>query len=232
MASGLISLMKRRLAILATALASTCPLPARDVAPPLQRVVFVHGIFQPGYWAFGTLRRRLEAQGISCMAPSLHPCDGRDGLEMLAQQLKAEINQRFGPREHFSIVAFSMGGLVSRYYLQELEGAKRCDCFITLATPHHGTTMAWLYGGLGARQMRPGSEFLAQLEQTENRLGKMPVSSFRTPYDLIIVPSTSSVWQRAENAEFAVLAHPLMTRSAAVVAAVEARLFRRAQPMK
>jgi triacylglycerol lipase len=217
--------MKRRIALLTASLASAAPLPAREPVPPTQRVVFVHGIFQPGNWAFGTLRRRLEAQGVECMAPSLKPCDGRDGLEKLAAQLKSEIHQRFGPREHFSIVAFSMGGLVSRYYLQELDGAKRCDRFITLATPHHGTNIAWLYGGEGARQMRPGSEFLARLQQSENRLGKMPVSSFRTPYDLVILPATNSVWERAENAEFPVIAHPLMTRSNEVVSAVEQRLF-------
>ncbi len=222
--------MKRRIALLTASLASAAPLPAREAAPPAQRVVFVHGIFQPGHWAFGTLRRRFEALGVECIAPSLKPCDGRDGLEKLAVQLKLEINQRFGAREHFSIVAFSMGGLVSRYYLQELDGAKRCDRFITLASPHHGTHIAWLYGGEGARQMRPGSEFLARLQQSEHRLGKMPVTSFRTPYDLVILPATSSIWERAENAEFPVLAHPLMTRSNAVVSAVEERIFGLVKP--
>lgn len=217
--------MKRRLAILSAVVAGAAPLSAGEPAVPVQRVVFVHGIFQPGHWAFGTLRRRLEAQGIECIAPTLTPCDGREGLEKLAAQLKNEINQQFGPREHFSIVAFSMGGLVSRYYLQELDGAGRCDRFITLSTPHHGTQIAYLYGGEGARQMRPGSEFLARLQKSESRLGKMPVSSFRTPFDLIILPTTSSVWERAENAEFPVIAHPLMTRSDAVVSAVEERLF-------
>lgn len=217
--------MKRRLALLSAGLASATPLPAREVAPPVQRVVFVHGIFQRGDWAFGTLRRRLEAQGIECMNPSLKPCDGRDGLEKLAAQLKSEIDGHYGPREHFSIVAFSMGGLVSRYYLQELDGAKRCDRLVTLATPHHGTNVAFLYGGEGARQMRPGSQFLARLQQTEGRLGKMPVTSFRTPYDFVVLPTTSSVWQRAENAEFPVIAHTLMTRSDQVVTAVEERLF-------
>ncbi len=217
--------MKRRLALFTAGLASATPLPALEPAAPVQRVVFVHGIFQPGNWAFGTLRRRLEAQGIECIAPSLKPCDGREGLEKLADQLKNEINQQFGPREHFSIVAFSMGGLVSRYYLQELDGAGRCDRFITLSTPHHGTQIAYLYGGEGARQMRPGSEFLSRLQRSESRLGRMPVSSFRTPFDLVILPATSSVWERAENAEFPVIAHPLMTRADAVVSAVEERLF-------
>lgn len=215
--------MLRRLALFSAGLASAAPLPARE--QPLQRVVLVHGIFQRGDWAFGALRRRLEAQGIECLAPSLKPCDGRDGLEKLAAQLRTEIDQRFGAREHFSIVGFSMGGLVSRYYLQELGGAKRCDRFVTLATPHHGTNIAWCYGGEGARQMRPGSSFLARLQQSEYRLGKMPVSSFRTPFDLVIVPTTSSVWQRAENLEFPVIAHPLMTGSNQVVTAVEERLF-------
>ena len=67
-------------------------------------------------------------------------------------------------------------------------------------------------------------------KQSEGRLGRMPVTSFRTPYDLVIVPSTSSVWDRAENAEFPVLAHPLMTRANQVVSAVEERIFGLVKP--
>lgn len=217
--------MIRRLALMTAGLFGAAPLPARDAGPPVQRVVFVHGIFQRGDWAFGTLRRRLEARGIECIAPSLMPCDGRDGLEKLAGQLKSEINRHFGPRERFSLVAFSMGGLVSRCYLQELGGAARCDRLITLGTPHNGTKTAYFYGGEGARQMRPGSEFLARLSHSEGRLGTMPVTSFRTPFDLVIIPSTSSIWERAENAEFPVIAHPLLTRANQVVDAVEERLI-------
>ena len=73
--------------------------------------------------------------------------------------------------------------------------------------------MAQLFYGEGARQMRPGSEFLAHLEATEDRLGKMPVVSYRTPADLIIRPTNSSEWDRAENLSVPCPLHPMMTYS-------------------
>ena len=72
--------------------------------------------------------------------------------------------------------------------------------------------------------MRPGSEFLRQLAKTESSLGKIPVASYRTPLDLMILPSRSSKWQRAVNLDFTVLLHPLMLHSKPLIADIEARL--------
>jgi len=191
---------------------------------PVTRVVMVHGIFQTEWRCFGFLRRDLEERGVECLVPSLKPADGRDGLPVLAEQLKREIDARFGPKDRIVLVGFSMGGLVSRHYLQELGGAKRCDAFFTISTPHHGTAMAHLCYGEGARQMRCGSPWLAHLAQTEHRLGKMPIVSYRTPADLVIIPSCSSEWARAENISVACALHPLMTASPKVRKDILSRL--------
>lgn len=194
--------------------------PARD-----QRVVLVHGFLESGT-TFKMLKRRLEKRGVEVFVPRLVHNDGRGGLENLAVHLKQDIDTKFGPTRPISIVAFSMGGLVSRQYLQNLGGAERCERFITISSPHHGTKAAWLYPTLGAEEMRPGSHFLAGLQQTEGRLGKMPVTSYRTPLDLVILPPSSSVWDRADNLEFPILLHPFMLNSNAVLSDVEQRLTR------
>ena len=72
--------------------------------------------------------------------------------------------------------------------------------------------------------MRPGSPFLTSLQNSQDRLGKIPVTSYRTPMDLIILPPKSSVWDRAENLEFPVLMHPLMLTSKPVMSDIENRL--------
>lgn len=179
---------------------------------PAKRAVLVHGIFQNDWRCFGFLRHDLEQRGIECLVPSLKPADGRDGLPVMARQLQHEIQGRFG-NERVVVIAFSMGGLISRYYLQELGGAERCDGLVTISTPHHGTKAAHLFYGEGARQMRPGSEFLTHLAATEDRLGSMPAVSYRTPADLVILPSTSSEWSRAENISVPCPLHPMMTFS-------------------
>jgi triacylglycerol lipase len=174
-----------------------------------ERVVMVHGIFQNGH-NFYPLKKRLEKAGHDCLVPSLKPADARSGIETLADQLRLAIEEKWGKNADFHIVAHSMGGLISRYYLQELGGHEHCHSLITLATPHHGTTAAYLYPGKGAWQMRPKSEFLQQLESSEDRLSKVTLISYRTPLDLIILPSTSSHWELAQNHKVWAPAHPLV----------------------
>jgi triacylglycerol lipase len=191
--------------------------------PRYDKVVLVHGILEDGV-SFEPLRQRLVSHGIQCHVPQLKPSDARDGIDKLAESLKEGIDKEFGPDERFALVGFSMGGLVSRYYLQNLGGAERCETFITVSSPPHGTKMAYAYPGKGARQMRPGSPFLKELEATEDRLGDIPVVSYRTPMDLIILPTESSVWERAENHSHPVILHPLMLYSKPVLDDIEKRM--------
>ena len=226
--------MKRReaLAIVLASLAIAGCVPAGKATPPPRRkgrrpiVVFVHGLFQNGDVSFGKLRRRLEARGIECFAPSLTPADAHAGLDKLAAQLKERIDARFDADERFSVVGFSMGGLIARYYLQELGGAARCDRLFTVSTPHHGTWSSWGYPGEGARQMQPGSPFLKRLEASENRLGTMPVVSYRSTFDPVILPPDSPVWKCAENREFTGYVHLWITRNEPLIEDLEARLIR------
>ncbi|MFK7849475.1 MAG: esterase/lipase family protein [Akkermansiaceae bacterium] len=205
--------------IFATAV-SCHPQPAK---PRYDRVVMVHGIFEDGK-AFDSLKKRLENHGVECYIPRLKPPSGAPGLDKVAEELKKDIDQKFGKEDPIAIVAFSMGGLVSRYYLQNLGGAERCEKFITVSTPHHGTKVAKTLTTRGAKQMRIGSDFLQELKETEGTLGDMPVVSYRTPLDLIILPTTSSVWDRAENHSFNIALHPLMLHSNSVLDHIEKHL--------
>jgi triacylglycerol lipase len=202
--------------IFATAV-SCHPQPAK---PRYDRVVMVHGIYEDGK-AFDSLKKRLETNGVKCFVPRLKPSSGSPGLDNLAKDLKKDIDNEFGDTEPIVIVGFSMGGLVSRYYLQKLGGAERCQKFITISTPHNGTKVAYMLPTRGAMQMRPGSDFLRELEETENTLGDMPIVSYRTPMDLIILPTTSSVWDRAENKSYNVVLHPLMLHTNSVLTDIE-----------
>ncbi len=189
-----------------------------------KNIVLVHGFLETGT-CFKMLKRRIEKYGGNCLVVRLTPSDGRGGLEKLALQLRQDIDAKFGVEESVSIVAFSMGGLVSRHYLQCLDGAPRCENFITISTPHHGTNTAWLYPSKGANQMRPGSQFLANLTASESELGTIPITSYRTPMDLMILPATSSIWQRAENLQYPIILHPLMLTSKPILADIMQRLF-------
>lgn len=59
------------------------------------------------------------------------------------------------------IIASSMGGLVSRSYIKQGGAFER---LITIATPHHGSSLTDLIGVFhGIQDMEPGSDFLNQL---------------------------------------------------------------------
>jgi len=203
-----------------------------SAAPSATRdVILVTGFLDRGS-IFNPLKKRLEAQGHRCHVTSLKPSDGRGGLEAIAAGLKKEIETAYGPKRKISIVAFSMGGLVSRHYLQELGGASRCESFITLSTPHQGTHAAWFYPSQGAVEMRPGSAFLAKLKASEDRLSKIHVSSIYTPMDLVILPAHHSQWERAENLTFPVVLHNLMPSSSCVMKEIIRQLDAPARPLR
>jgi triacylglycerol lipase len=70
--------------------------------------------------------------------------------------------------ERIDLVGHSEGGLIGRYYVQKLEGARRVRHLVTLGTPHRGTR--WAYSGRlvrhvlpSLRQMAPGSPLLRDL---------------------------------------------------------------------
>jgi len=64
-------------------------------------------------------------------------------LDQLGQQV-ANYVSTFAPEQPFDIVGFSMGGIVSRYYVQRLWGIDRVQRLHYAGFPHHGTWMAYL----------------------------------------------------------------------------------------
>lgn len=217
----------KRLMLAALGFASSPLAHSREIEgkPVADAAVLVHGIFEDGT-KFAKLKKRLEARGIGCITPKLRYQDGTGGLDSLAAHLKEDIDRAFGPDRRIIVIGFSMGGLVARSYLQDFGGASRCASFITISSPHHGTALAWTYPSKGVVQMRKSSEFLTALEESERNLGNIPVVSYRTPTDLMILPYTSSVWDRAENVEIPVIAHPVMLQSNRVITDIERRLVK------
>ena len=191
---------------------------------PVTTAVLVHGIWENEHRAFRGLREQLENRGVRCIVPSLRPATAHHGLAPLAAQLDAAVANALAPGERCVVIAYSMGGLVSRHWLQHLGGIDRCDAFITISTPHHGTRMAFAHPGRGAAEMRPDSGFIAALAETEDRLAGLPIASYRTPWDGVIVPSVNSIWQLATNIEIPCFLHARMTNHPALHADLFQRL--------
>jgi triacylglycerol lipase len=153
----------------------------------------------------------LSARGFRPLAVDLSPSNGAVGLEDLAAQLNTFVERELAPDEPFDLVGFSMGGLVSRYYVQCLGGAERVGRLITISSPHQGTYWAWIASNAGSRQMRPGSAFLRELNRDITALERVRHASIWTPLDLMILPAKSS--RLGEDFQLIIGLHALMPRS-------------------
>ena len=191
-----------------------------------QKAVFlVHGIDDTTV-LFDRLRPWLEAGGWTVYAHNLFPNNGDAGVDELAAQVARHVEASLDSAQPLDIVGFSMGGLVSRYYVQRLAGSRSVRRLITISAPHRGTWTAYLRNNPGARQMRPGSRFLEELNQDLQPLRNVVFTSIWTPLDLMIVPARSSVIASAKSVPVCVPAHPLMMRDRRVLRLVEQVLLR------
>jgi triacylglycerol lipase len=192
--------------------------------PPLtpeRPVILVHGFVDTSI-KLRPMANYLRKRGWTVYTPTLKPGNAAAGLEPLAAQLKAYTNEHCGPAQPVDLVGFSMGGLICRYYVQRLGGAPRVRHLVTISSPHHGTWMAYASGSLGARQMRPNSAFLNDLNSDTAPLKQLRFTW--TPLDLMILPPRSSRMDFGKEELIWMPAHPLMVWSPACMRAVAAAL--------
>ena len=185
-------------------------------------ILLVHGIDDTGI-RFKRVRSFLLAKGfVTVTAMDILPPDGSISIEKMASQVQeaTQALQRATQSEKIDIVAYSMGALATRYFIQRQGGCSMVRRFISLAAPHHGTYMAHFRGGAGCRQMRPGSSLLRDLNGDPDPWGKVSVHSFWSPLDLMIVPASSSQLSQADNRTFAVLIHPWIASDPRVMACI------------
>ncbi|TAE95033.1 MAG: lipase, partial [Oscillatoriales cyanobacterium] len=128
----------------------------------------------------------------------------------LAKQLADYISETFDPEQAIDIVGYSMGGIVSRYYVQRLGGINRVQRFITISSPHKGTLTAYSLRLPGYLDMRPDSGLLRDLNQDATMLKRINFTSMWTPFDVMILPSHSSQMPVGKEVKLNVLLHRQM----------------------
>lgn len=173
----------------------------------------------------------LRQAGFSSVHTMNYVAWGREGVPELAARLAdrvAEIRRLTGA-EKVHIVAHSMGGVLLRYYVQELGGDAFVDTAITIASPHEGTLAARAGVGPGARDMRPGSSVMRRLAAGVRRTDVRWVA-FYSNLDLLIQPAPSAMLRHPrfhatnilvkDQGHLTIMMAPVVARS--VVAQLEA----------
>ncbi|MGK7878626.1 MAG: esterase/lipase family protein [Crocosphaera sp.] len=173
-------------------------------------VLLIYGIYNTSA-RFKAMKKYLTNLGWLVHCLSLKPNNGNAHLETLAQQVDNYIDNNFDPKQPIDLVGFSMGGLVTRYYLQRLGGVEKVQRYINISSPNNGTRTAYLLPNPGIKQMRPNSQFLQELNKdVETTLNQIDVTVIWTPYDLMIFPPSSSKMGIGEEIQLPVLIHRQM----------------------
>lgn len=193
--------------VLATSLAlAAMRMPEPSTVPASARLD-VPVVLVPGWLGTGRdladMRIRLMAVGLDGTAvrtltfrdPTGSNVDHAAEIDSLVQEVRAETGA-----ELVDIVAHSMGGLATRWYLGSLPDAPiRRVAF--LGTPHRGTLAAHLAWGDGRDDMLPDSPFLEALNARPALPDGVEAITVRTPIDTRVLPGESATLPGVQDYE-------------------------------
>lgn len=185
-------------------------------------VLLVHGfVCNRGFWLpwMHALRRRGQAYASVNLEPVFGPIDKYIPLIETAVQ-RAE--HAGGPRP--VLVCHSMGGLAARAWLASAPGnPARVARIITLGSPHHGTWLGHFSHVPNGRQMRPGNDWLEDLQRRERaQRPRDTYAAFVCWYssaDNIVFPASTAALPGADNRFLAATPHVGMAFEPAVMEA-------------
>jgi len=133
-------------------------------------VVLVHGFLDTWYtpwWKY--LKKYLRSEGyddIYMVNVGNVPGTTVGSPRRYANKVRATVEQAYDSGGEVDIIAHSMGGLDSRWYIEEMNGEDYVEDLVTLSTPHRGTEVTRLIPFVsGAREMEPGSDFIRTLNE-------------------------------------------------------------------
>lgn len=182
--------------------AITCGQPQDDEVHDTP-VLLVHG-FGHNRSAWMVLDRHLRKAGFT----NVHTLNYNPFLQDVPE-IAARLKERVellraitgAPRVH--LVGHSLGGVVIRWFVQELGGSEMVDTAITVASPHRGTLTALGVAPFGrtAKQLLPGSEVLTRLNARPLAAAAPGVRwiAFYSNLDLLVQPGSSGKLDGAEN---------------------------------
>jgi pimeloyl-ACP methyl ester carboxylesterase len=158
--------------------------------PPGRRVVaFVHGWGAAGA-VFEPLRERVERE------LSLPTVDFTYRSSWSFERVTAALAERLDPLardgREIDLVGHSLGGLLSRWWVQEMDGAAGVRRVVTLATPHAGTRSARIAPGPLREALLPGSPVVQRLAAGRARAARIAHTAFVAGADLMVTPPASA----------------------------------------
>lgn len=156
-------------------------------------VLLVPGYAEPSWYFLYGLYRQLKKEGLQVEGINLFPnfATAEEQARKLQERV-ADMKARYDV-DRVELVVHSFGGIISRYYIQNLGGKDHVRNLITIATPHHGTYTAYLGPGKSADQMRYNSPFIQALNAKGYAYAPVKYTSIWSNIDEIVIPPRSAV---------------------------------------
>ena len=190
-------------------------------------VLLVHGLVD-NRSVFSVMHRSLRRRGFTDVctwnySPLL--TDIARGAADLGAHIERICEQTGHDRVH--VVGHSLGGLISRYYVQRRGGDRRVESLVTLGTPHQGSVWAHVVPTPLIRQLRPGSPVLQELAEPAPTC-RTPITAIYSDLDQMVVPTSSGRCEhpdlQARNVLFRGVGHMSLPRHRGVVDEVASTL--------
>lgn len=148
-------------------------------------VVLLHGLFATA-GVLRPMRRAVELEAPAFTASLSYAPSA--GVVSVAHRL-AELVRALPSGVRVHLVGHSMGGVVVRWYVQELGADSRVVQTVSLASPFNGTERARMWPTPAGRDITPGSRVLERLRQGGAR--ELPHLSVVADSDTIITRDAS-----------------------------------------
>jgi len=182
-------------------------------------IFLIHGLWNNPK-LFEKLLKKIKKDDYQLYSPHLPHKYGNTSLRRLACDLDSQIEELVGPKIEIDVVGFSMGGLISRLWLQNHNGFLRTKRFFSIGTPHFGTYTAQMIPSFlmpGIAEMKRGSSLLSQLNNDLTPLERVQCTSFYTKWDLMSFPGWQAKLAIGNSYQLPVLTHKeLITNSSSL----------------
>lgn len=159
-------------------------------------VIFVHG-YGSGPGSFALLRRSLRAAGYERFHGFRYRTRGAT-VDSLAASLGRFV-QLEAPAGPLLLVGHSLGGVLCRFWIQELGGHQRTVALATLSAPHAGVDIARLARPLPViRELSPDGPVMKRLWRSSHRMDRIPSISIVSRRDHFIRDPSRASFRQAE----------------------------------
>jgi len=165
----------------------------------VQPVVFVHGFLDT--WYMPWWRKMKDHLKVAGALPDSFYSVNKGNIpgttvgssDEYAKLVKGKVEDIYDKHdERVNLVGHSMGGLDSRWYIEQMGGEKYVDTLVTLGTPHHGTLTS-KYASLtpGGKKLAMSSDLIQTLKR-DGLSDEIEYVSLWSPNDKAVKPTRSA----------------------------------------